>query len=83
MNIRMSEVPEVRDTLIVEDTFRYEGQWLEGEGVLYDIDRGMIFGYFSGAVPQGCCTAYFIDGGRYQGEMKEGEENGYGHYFSK
>ena len=28
----MSEVPEVRDTLIVEDTFRYEGQWPEGEG---------------------------------------------------
>lgn len=46
MNIRMSEVPEVRDALIVEDTFRYEGQWPEGEGVLYDIDRGMIFGHF-------------------------------------
>jgi len=81
--IIVREVPEVRDTLIVEDTFRYEGQWPEGEGVLYDIDRGMIFGHFSGAVPQGYCTAYFIDGGRYQGEMKEGKENGYGHYFSK
>jgi len=81
--IIVREVPEVRDTLIVEDTFRYEGQWPEGEGVLYDIDRGMIFGHFSGAVPQGYCTAYFIGGGRYQGEMKEGEENGYGHYFSK
>ena len=51
--IIVREVPEVRDTLIVEDTFRYEGQWPEGEGVLYDIDRGMIFGHFSGAVPQG------------------------------
>ena len=81
--IVVGEVPEVRDTLIVEDTFRYEGQWPDGEGVLYDINRGMIFGHFSSAVPNGYCTAYFVDGGRYQGEMKEGEENGYGHYFSK
>lgn len=74
---------DVRDTVIVEDTFRYEGQWPVGEGVLYDISRGMIFGRFSGAVPDGYCTAYFVDGGRYQGEMKDGKENGYGHYFSK
>lgn len=74
---------DVRDTLIVEDTFRYEGQWPVGEGVLYDVNRGMIFGRFSGAVPDGYCTAYFVDGGRYQGEMKDGKENGYGHYFSK
>ena len=74
---------EVRDTVIIEDRFRYEGQWPEGEGILYDVDRGMIFGHFSGAVPEGYCTAYFVDGGRYQGEMKGGKENGYGHYFSK
>ena len=74
---------DVRDTVIVEDTFRYEGQWPEGEGVLYDVNRGMIFGRFAGGVPDGYCTAYFVDGGRYQGEMKNGKENGYGHYFSK
>lgn len=74
---------DVRDTLIVEDTFRYEGQWPVGEGILYDVNRGMIFGRFSGAVPDGYCTAYFVDGGRYQGDMKDGKENGYGHYFSK
>lgn len=74
---------DVRDTVIVEDTFRYEGQWPEGEGVLYDLNRGLFFGRFSGGVPDGYCTVYFIDGGRYQGEMKDGKENGYGHYFSK
>ena len=73
---------DVRDTVIVEETFRYEGQWPEGEGVLYDVERGMIFGRFSGGVPEGYCTAYFVDGGRYQGEMKKGKENGYGQYFS-
>lgn len=44
---------DVRDTVIVEDTFRYEGQWPEGEGVLYDVNRGMILGRFAGGVPDG------------------------------
>lgn len=72
----------IRDTVIVEDGYTYKGQWPEGEGVLYDVDRGLFFGRFSGGVPQGWCTVYFVDGGRYQGEMSGGKEQGYGHYFS-
>ena len=72
----------VRDTVIVEEGYRYEGQWPEGEGVLYDINKGLFFGRFSGGVPQGQCTVYFVDGGRYQGEMSGGKEQGYGNYFS-
>ena len=73
---------EVRDTVIVGDGYRYEGQWPEGEGVLYDTNRGLFFGQFSGGVPEGQCTAYFVDGGRYQGEMVKGKEQGYGNFFS-
>ena len=73
---------DVRDTVIVEDGRRYEGQWPEGEGVLYDINRGLFLGRFSGGVPQGQCIVYFVDGGRYQGEMADGKEQGYGNYFS-
>lgn len=72
----------VRDTVIVDEGFRYEGQYPDGKGVLYDINRGLFFGEFRGMEPHGQCTAYFIDGGRYQGEMRDGKENGYGHYFS-
>ena len=72
----------VRDTVIVEEGFRYEGQFPDGKGVLYDISSGLFFGEFKGMVPHGQCTAYFIDGGRYQGEMRDGKEHGYGHYFS-
>ena len=72
----------VRDTVIVEEGFRYEGQYPDGKGVLYDMKRGLFFGEFRGMEPHGQCTAYFIDGGRYQGEMRDGKENGYGHYFS-
>ena len=73
---------DVRDTVIVEDGYRYEGQWPEGEGILYDTKRGLFFGQFSGGVPEGQCTAYFVDGGRYQGEMVKGKEQGYGNFFS-
>lgn len=73
---------DVRDTVIVEDGRRYEGQWPEGEGVLYDINRGLFLGRFSGGVPHGQCIVYFVDGGRYQGEMADGKEQGYGNYFS-
>ena len=72
----------VRDTVIVEEGFRYEGQYPDGKGVLYDINKGLFFGQFRGMVPHGWCTAYFVDGGRYQGEMKDGKEHGYGNYFS-
>lgn len=77
-----SELQGIRDTVIVEDTYRYEGQWPEGEGVLYDINRGLFFGMFSAGVPEGFCTVYFVDGGRYQGKMVKGKEQGYGNYFS-
>lgn len=72
----------VCDTVIVDEGIRYEGQWPDGKGVLYDMRRGLFFGEFRGMVPHGQCTAYFIDGGRYQGEMRDGKEHGYGHYFS-
>lgn len=72
----------VRDTVIVERGIRYEGQYPDGNGVLYDVDKGLFFGEFRGMVPHGQCTAYFIDGGRYQGSMRDGKEHGYGHYFS-
>lgn len=72
----------VCDTVIIEDGIRYEGQWPDGKGVLYDMNRGLFFGEFRGMQPHGACTAYFIDGGRYQGQMQDGKEHGYGHYFS-
>lgn len=87
----VGEVPDVLpefmpdavcDTVIVNDGVRYEGQWPEGKGVLYDMDRGLVVGEFRGMVPEGKCTMYCIDGGRYQGYMKNGKEHGYGQYFS-
>lgn len=76
-------LPEtICDTVIVEDGIRYEGQWPDGKGILYDVNQGLVIGEFRGMKPHGQCTMYCIDGGRYQGEMKNGKEDGYGHYFS-
>ena len=46
---------EVRDTVIVTDEWRYEGQWPEGEGVRYSEKYGLYIGTFKDAEPEGMC----------------------------
>lgn len=46
----------VRDTVIVGNGTRYEGQYPSGEGVLYSDSLGIYIGYFERGIPNGVCT---------------------------
>lgn len=70
---------EVRDTVVVTDEWRYEGNWPEGQGVLYDFDRGIYIGTFREGKPEGsCCYVSLNMQTRYNGEFKNGKRDGYG-----
>ena len=70
---------EVRDTVIVDDSWRYEGQWPEGEGVLYHQKSGLYIGSFKEAKPDGVCLFISSGGSQvYYGNFNEGKRSGYG-----
>lgn len=69
----------VRDTVIVNEKYRYEGQWPEGQGVLYREKIGIYIGTFKNAEPEGPGNFVSIDGNtRYEGDFKNGKRDGYG-----
>lgn len=71
-----------KDTLIVNESFRYEGEYPVGKGVLQSESYGLVFGHFKKAVPHGYGVQYLPDGSRYQGNFEEGRRSGYGNFFS-
>lgn len=73
------QAQEVRDTVVVNDDWRYEGQWPEGEGVLYEYGNGLYVGSFKEGKPEGIC--YYISiyqNTKYYGDFKGGKRHGYG-----
>jgi TonB family protein len=75
-----TQAQEVRDTVIVTDSWKYEGQWPEGEGVLYHQYNGLYWGSFKEAIPV-CCKYCDFYGNRYYGNFNEWAFDGYGIYF--
>lgn len=71
---------EVRDTIVVADDWRYEGQWPKGEGVLYHEYDGMYWGTFNEATPV-CCKHCDYFGNRYNGNFNGFRYDGYGVMF--
>ena len=74
-----SSAQEVRDTVIVTDDWRYEGQWPEGEGVRYSKKYGVYKGNFVKAEPVGPCLCVSLDRSEiYYGGIKDGKRHGSG-----
>ncbi|MBE6231734.1 MAG: hypothetical protein E7117_05110 [Bacteroidales bacterium] len=71
-----------KDTLILNESFRYEGEYPVGKGVLQSERYGLIFGQFNKGIPHGYGVQYLPDGSRYQGNFVEGRRSGHGHFFS-
>ena len=70
---------EVRDTVVVDDCWRYEGQWPEGEGVLYHEKSGLYIGSFKEAKPDGVCLSISSGCSQiYYGNFKDGKRSGHG-----
>lgn len=77
--LSFAHAQEVRDTVVVNDDWRYEGQWPQGEGVLYDNGNGLYIGSFKEGKPEGVC--YYISiyqDTKYYGGFKDGKRHGYG-----
>lgn len=77
--LSFAQAQEVRDTVVVNDDWRYEGQWPEGEGVLYENGKGLYLGSFKEGKPEGLC--YYISiyqNTKYYGDFKGGKRHGYG-----
>lgn len=60
---------------------RYEGQWPDGEGILYSHDKGLVIGSFIKGQPEGVCVCYLPDGEVYWGEYRKGKATGYGRIY--
>lgn len=74
-----AQAQEVRDTVVVNDDWRYEGQWPEGQGVLYEYGDGLYIGSFKEGRPEGLC--YYISiyqNTKYYGDFKNGKRHGFG-----
>lgn len=70
---------DVRDTVIVTDDWRYEGQWPAGEGVRYSEKYGLYIGAFKEAEPEGMCLNISLNRKEvYYGGIKDGKRYGYG-----
>lgn len=65
-------------SLSAQDVLRYEGQWPNGEGILYSSKDGLIIGTFSKGVPEGKCVCYLPSGEVYWGNYKKGKATGQG-----
>lgn len=71
-----------KDTLIVTGSFRYEGEYPVGKGVLYSYENGLFIGEFRDCMPEGNGIHYLPDGSIYSGRLSEGRHDGYGRFFS-
>ena len=60
---------------------KYEGQWPEGEGILYSHESGLIFGTFIKGRPEGRCVCYLPNGEVYWGEYRKGKATGHGRIY--
>lgn len=69
------------DTVVVMDSFRYVGEYPEGEGVWFSEKRGIIKGHFPNGHPEGICTHYDMKGRKYVGQFTVGHPTGYGKLF--
>ena len=65
----------------VADQVRYEGQWPDGEGILYSGRDGLIIGTFQKGVPEGKCVCYKPNGEVYWGDFKKGKATGNGRVY--
>lgn len=68
---------EIRDTVIITEEWRYEGQWPEGQGVLFHDFKGFYVGRFSNGLPEGYCVQ-FTPYADYYGTFKSGVREGKG-----
>ena len=67
------------ETVNVND--RYDGQWPQGEGILYSYKDGLIIGTFSKGKAEGKCVCYKPNGEVYWGDFKKGKATGYGRIY--
>ena len=65
----------------VADQIRYEGQWPNGEGVLYSGRDGLIIGTFHEGKAEGRCICYRPNGEVYWGDFKKGKATGNGSVY--
>lgn len=78
----LAAAQEVRDTVIVCEDYRYEGQWPEGKGVLIHETKGMFWGDFVEGMPLLCKHCDYF-GGSYYGYFVDYEYEGNGIKFLK
>lgn len=69
------------ESVFAQDVLRYEGQWPEGDGILYSSKDGLILGTFSKGVAEGKCVSYLPNGEVYWGEYKKGKATGQGRIY--
>ncbi len=60
---------------------RYDGQWPQGEGILYSYKDGLIIGSFSKGKAEGRCVCYLPNGEVYWGDFKKGKATGNGRIY--
>ena len=60
---------------------RYDGQWPDGEGILYSYKDGLIIGTFSKGKAEGRCICYRPNGEVYWGDFKKGKATGNGRLY--
>ena len=60
---------------------RYDGQWPQGEGILYSYKDGLIIGSFSKGKAEGRCICYLPNGEVYWGDFKKGKATGNGRIY--
>ena len=70
------KTPAQRDTVIIRERYRYEGQWPEGKGVLCSYRHGLVFGTFKEGGPEGLCINYGPGGQTYWGPIVDGHRTG-------
>ena len=60
---------------------RYDGQWPQGEGILYSYKDGLIIGSFTKGKAEGRCVCYLPNGEVYWGDFKKGKATGNGRIY--
>ena len=80
--VYVSDAQSVRDTVVVNDEWRYEGEWPEGKGVLIHDTKGIFWGEFQEGVPRVCKHCDF-HGNSYEGNIVDYLPDGYGRKFFK
>lgn len=72
----------VRDTVIVNELWRYEGQWPEGKGVLTHETKGIFWGDFTEGMPVLCKNCDYF-GNSYYGTFLDYKYEGNGTKYMK